>query len=149
MLRAACLTAIVMTLAAAAQSQMPKTLPNPINPDPFNRDIEQRKKIEDTNDRHNREREAVPPEVAKFMAAIKPRKHLFADFDRVVLNGKAPMTLSLLSLIAESPYAADIAYYLNKHPEQSGSIAQMQPEQARNEVQKIEASVAADNSIRK
>jgi hypothetical protein len=52
-------------------------------------------------------------------------------------------------LIAESPYAADIAYYLNKHPEQSAAIAQMPSEQARSEVQKIEASAASTNPIRK
>ena len=149
MLRVACLTAIAMTLVASAYSQIPKTLPNPINPDPFNRDIEQRKKIEEVNYQHTREPAKVPPQVAKFIDAITPRRHLFADFDLVVLHGQAPMTLSLLALIAESPYAADIAYYLGKHQEQSGSIAQMQPEQARLALQQIESTVAAINPIRR
>jgi hypothetical protein len=59
------------------------------------------------------------------------------------------MTLSLLGLMAESPYAADIAYYLGKHPEQAGAIAKMQPEPARSAVKEIEASVAATNPIHK
>ena len=149
MFRGACLTVMTLAAVASAHAQMPKTLPNPINPNPFNQDIENRKRIEEVNDQHNREQAKAPPEVAKFMAAIKPRKHLFPDFDRVVLHGTAPMTLSLLSLIAESPYAADIAYHLNKHPEQSGAIAQMPSEQARLELLKIEASVAATHPIRK
>jgi hypothetical protein len=147
--RGACVAVVTVLTIASAYGQMPKTLPNPINPNPFNQDIEQRKRIVEINDQHNREQANAPPEIAKFMAAIKPRKHLFSDFDRVVLHGTAPMTLSLLSLIAESPYAADIAYYLNKHPEQSGAVAQMPLEQARSELLKIEASVASAHPIRK
>jgi hypothetical protein len=149
MFRGACLTVIAMGAVASAYSQMTKMLPNPTDPNPFNQDIERRRRIEEVNERHDREQVSAKPEIAKFMAAIKPRKHLFADFDRVVLHGAAPMTLSLLSLVAESPYAADIAYYLNKHPEQSGAIAKMPAEQARSEVQKIAASAASAHPIKK
>ncbi len=149
MLRGGCLTAIAMALAGSAHSQIPKSFPGPTSPNRFNQDIDTRQKIEAANEQHAREQASVQARVTKFMEAIKPRRHLFADFDLVVIHGKAPVTPSMLALMAESPYAADIAYYLGKHPQQSGSIAQMRPEQARLSVQQIEASVAANNPIRR
>ena len=83
------------------------------------------------------------------MEAIKSRKAMYPDFDKVVLHGNAPVTPSMLRLMSESPYAADIAYYLGQHPEQSGAIARMPPEQARSAIKQIESAAAATNPIRK
>lgn len=74
---------------------------------------------------------------------------MYPDFDKVVLHGNAPVTPSMLGLMSESPYAADIAYYLGQHPEQSGAIARMPPEQVRSAIKQIEAAAAATNPIRK
>ena len=98
--------------------------------------------------------QAVPPtetqtQVAKFMEAIKPRKDMYPDFDKVVLQGNAPVTPAMLGMISASPYAADIAYYLGQHVEQSGAIARMQPDQARSAIKQIETAAAATNPIRK
>lgn len=141
-------TVIAMVWGVSAYSQMPRNLPGPTNPNRFNQDIEQQRKIEELNNHHDQQVE-MQRQVARFMRAIKTRRHLFADFDQVVIHGTAPMTAALLSLISDSPYAADIAYYLNKHPDQAGSIVTMPTEQARQAVQQIEASVSANNPIRK
>ena len=82
------------------------------------------------------------------MEAIKSRKDLYPDFDKVVLHGNAPVTSSMLALMSESPYAADIAYYLGQHQEQSGAIAKMPQQQARSAIKQIEAAAAATNPIR-
>ena len=136
---------------ASANSQIPSatSIPNPTLPNGFNQDIEQRQRIQEVNEQRARDQANMSPEVAKFMSAIKPRKGLFPDFDQVVLHGNAPMTMSLLGLISQSPYAADIAYYLGKHPDESGSIAHMQPDQARAAVKEIEVAAAAKNPISK
>jgi len=83
------------------------------------------------------------------MKAIKPRKDRFADFDKVVIHGKTPVTPSMLGLMADSPYAADIAYFLGKHPEQSVAIARMAPAEASVAVHEIETTIAAENLVRK
>lgn len=141
-------TAIGMILAGSAQAQF--TAPaNLTNPNRVNEDIQQRADIEAVNNQRAREQTGQQADVAKFLEAIKPRKHLFADFDQVVLHGKAPATPGMLALMAQSPYAADIAYFLGSHPEQSGAIAHMQPEDARVAMKQIEASAAASNPIRK
>lgn len=142
------LTAIAMILAGTAQAQF---LPpaNVTNPNRVNEDIQQRADIEAVNNQRAREQTGLQADLANFLEAIKPRKHLFADFDQVVLHGKAPLTPGMLALMAQSPYAADIAYFLSSHPAQSGAIAQMQPAEARVALKQIEASAAASNPIRK
>jgi hypothetical protein len=142
------LAAIALILAGTTQAQFtpPSTL---TNPNRVNEDIQQRADIEAVNNQRAREQTGPQAEVAKFLEAIKPRKHLFAGFDQVVLHGKAPLTPDMLALMAHSPYAADIAYFLATHPEQSGAIAHMQPEEASVAMRQIEASAAASNPIRK
>jgi hypothetical protein len=137
-----------MILAGTAQAQF--TPPSSVtNPNRVNEDIQQRADIEAVNNQRAREQTGPQADLAIFLEAIKPRKHLFADFDQVALHGKAPLTPGMLALMARSPYAADIAYFLGSHPEQSGAIAQMQPEEARVAMKQIEASAAASNPIRK
>lgn len=95
------------------------------------------------------DRAIVQGQISKFMQAIKPRKGRFADFDQVVFHSKTPLTTGVLAVMSESPYAADIAYYLGKHPEQSGAIAQMGPTEAGQAVRQLEATIAAENAGRK
>ena len=110
-------------------------------------DIQNRQQIDAIN--NQRSRDQTQPQVAKFMEAIESRKDMYPDFDKVALHGNAPVTPSMLGYMSESPYAADIAYYLGQHPEQSGAIARMPPEQARSAIKQIEAAAAAANPIRK
>ena len=81
--------------------------------------------------------------VEKFMAAVKPRQWHYADFDQVVLHGKAPMSAQVMELIAQSYYAADIAYYLGKHPDQSMTISRMPKPDATQAVKTIESTLIA------
>ena len=95
-------TAIGMILAGSAQAQF--TAPaNLTNPNRVNEDIQQRADIEAVNNQRAREQTGQQADVAKFLEAIKPRKHLFADFDQVVLHGKAPATPGMLALMARVP----------------------------------------------
>ena len=135
------LTAIAISAAGVAHSQSLSSMPNANN---NNRDIQRRQLVEQVNDQHSRDQ----AQVAKFMEAIKSRKDLYPDFDKVVLHGNAPVTSSMLALMSESPYAADIAYYLGQHQEQSGAIAKMPQQQARSAIKQIEAAAAATNPIR-
>jgi hypothetical protein len=154
------LTTIAVAFAGTGHSQIPRPGVGPTNPDRQNRDLETVQQIRLLDEQRlleeqsnggapARDRAIVRAQVAKFMEAIKHRKHRFADFDHVVLYSKTPVTPEMLALMAESPYAADIAYYLGKHPEQSGAIAQMQPAEAGLAVRQLEATIAAENAARK
>ena len=154
------LITIAVAFAATGHSQIPRPGVGPTNPDRQNRDLETVQQIRLLDEQRlleeqskggapARDRAIVQAQVAKFMEAIKHRKHRFADFDLVVIHSKTPVTPEMLALMAESPYAADIAYYLGKHPEQSGAIAQMQPAEAGLAVRQLEATIAAENAVGK
>jgi hypothetical protein len=135
-----------MAVSAVANAQAMTKWPT--NPNANNQDIQNRQTWDDINSQQ-RSRDQAKAQAAKFMEAIRPRKGMYPDFDKVVLQGNAPVTPTMLGLMSESPYAADIAYYLGQHPEQSAAIAKMSPEQARSAVKQIEAAAAATNPIRK
>jgi hypothetical protein len=163
---------IAIALSGTARSQIVRPGVGPSNPNRLNQDLETRQQIlfmderrraeeqrqrdaqsQQSQDGHGgnpaRDQAIVQAQVAKFLKAIKGRKRRFADFDQVVTHGKAPVTPAMLGLMAESYYAADIAYYLGKHPEQSLAIAQMHSAEARSAVQQIESRIAAENAGRK
>jgi hypothetical protein len=155
------LTTIALALAGTAQAQIQRPGVGPSNPDRANQDLETRQQVQLMDEQRRleemrqqqdnggvpvRDPAVVRAQVAKFMEAIKHRKHRFADFDEVVLHSKTPVTPEMLGLMAESPYAADIAYYLGKHPEQSGAIAMMPPAQASAAVRQLEVTIAAGNA---
>jgi hypothetical protein len=157
---------LTLSLAGTASSQnLPSGITvGPTSPNRQNQDLEtqqellrrdQERKLEELrrHDEQSRQQGRDPAadraQVERFMEAIKRRRHRFGDFDKVVLHGSTPVTPEMLGLMAESPYAADIAYYLAKHPERSGAIAVMQPAEARQAVRQIEAVVVAENPARK
>ncbi len=51
----------------------------------------------------------------------------------------------MLGLMAESRYAADIAYYLGKHKAQAAAISIMSPSGAARAIYGIEAQIARDD----
>jgi hypothetical protein len=65
------------------------------------------------------------------------------DFDAVVFADDLPMTIPMIGLIAESRYAADIAYYLGRHRDEAAAIAQKPLPEAGRAILAIEAQVKA------
>ena len=74
----------------------------------------------------------------QFMTAIESRKGRWADFDEIVFKSNVTYSEDMLSLMAKSPYAADIAYYLGMHPHESAKYAGMPLEQSGPAIQAIE-----------
>jgi hypothetical protein len=74
----------------------------------------------------------------EFMTAIEPRKSRWADFDEIVFKSNVTYSEDMLSLMARSPYAADIAYYLGMHPHESAKYAGMPLEQSGPAIRAIE-----------
>src|SRR5258706_4957168 len=153
------LTTVELALDGIAYAQIQRPGVGPSSPDRRNQDLETAQQIRLLDEQRlleehrngevsARDQAIVQAQVAKFLEAIKHRKHRFHDFDQVVLHSKTPVTPAMLALMAESPYAADIAYYLGKHPEQSGAIAQIQPVEAPSAVQQLEVRFAAENAVR-
>jgi len=145
-----CLTGISVAFAGTAFSQIQRPNVGPTNPDAQNRNLETMQEARLLNDQRRIDEEhRRNAQVAKFMKAIAPRKDRFPDFDQVVIHGKTPVSPTMLAIMADSPYAADIAYFLGKHSEQSGAIAQMAPVEAGKAMHQIEAEIAANNSVPK
>lgn len=63
--------------------------------------------------------------MSRFQNAIKFRRYRYEDFDRVVFGNDLQISFDMVALMAESPYAADIAYYLGKHPDKSAAVSRM------------------------
>lgn len=161
---------VVVSVAHSQAPPIPTTRPSvgPTDPNRFNRDLEKIQEIQKLDEQRRaddqrteralskdgkglsaQEQATAKAQVAKFLEAIKSRKRQFPDFDQVVTHGNAPVTPAMLGLMSESHYAADIAYFLGKHPAQSVAIAKMEPGEARAAVQQIESLVAAEAAGRK
>jgi hypothetical protein len=74
----------------------------------------------------------------QFVTAIQSRKGRWADFDEIVFKSNVAYSEYMLALMAQSPYAADIAYYLGTHPNESALYASMPPEQSGPAIRAIE-----------
>lgn len=61
----------------------------------------------------------------RWVNAAATRKHLFADFEQVVFAEDLVISDSMVELMAESPFAADIAYFLGKNKSESARIAEL------------------------
>lgn len=79
----------------------------------------------------------------RFNTMASQRKGLYADWDSVVMRPDLAITEDMVSLMAESPYAADIAYYLGKNPELSERIARQGILDAARSILAIEGKVSA------
>jgi hypothetical protein len=89
------------------------------------------------------------PEAAqRFLEAIKYRRYKWADFDAVVFRDDLEVTPDMVGLMAESRYAADIAYYLGSHPDVSSKIAHMPLSDAGPAIFGIEREIATNEAPR-
>ena len=134
--------AVAFAGAAAAQMTGAPAVDGSRDPNADNRQREIQREMLQLEDqrRSDAEHRAL---VDRFMAAVQPRKWHYADFDQVVAHGKAPMSPQVLELIAQSYYAADIAYYLGKHPDQAMMISRMPKPDATQAVKTIESTLIA------
>ena len=76
--------------------------------------------------------------LSQFGNAIKYRRHRYEDFDEVVFADDLSITTDMIALMAESPYAADLAYYLGTHPSEAAAISTMPLDQAGKAIYSIE-----------
>jgi hypothetical protein len=81
-------------------------------------------------------------QIDAFLRAITSRRNRWRDFDHLVFESHWPVTPDMLGLIAESPYAADLAYYLAGHATEAQAIASMPPQRARATMKALAARVA-------
>ena len=68
--------------------------------------------------------------ISRFENAIKYRRFRYNDFDEVVYDERLQITVDMVALMSESAYAADIAYYLGKHPNEAIAVSRMELPQA-------------------
>jgi hypothetical protein len=68
--------------------------------------------------------------ISRFENAIKYRRFRYKDFNEVVYDEGLQITVDMVALMSESAYAADIAYYLGKHPNEATAVSQMELPQA-------------------
>jgi len=81
----------------------------------------------------------LSPAIKKWLVVAQPRMHLYPDFESVVFAPDVPLTESIISLMSERSYAADIAYYLGKNKLEAYAISEMPILQADKAISEIEA----------
>jgi hypothetical protein len=84
----------------------------------------------------------ITPAQTRFLDAIKYRRFRWADFDAVAFAPDVPMTEDMIGLMAESRYAADIAYYLGKNKGRAAQISAMTLPDAAAAIKDIESQLA-------
>ena len=66
-----------------------------------------------------------PPHVTAWFRAAQPRMHLYPDFQQVVFSQDLAISDDMIKMMASSPLAADIAYYLGTNKMESVAIKSM------------------------
>ncbi len=82
------------------------------------------------------------PFLQQFLNAAAPRRRLYPDFEQVAFAKEVAITPDMVRLMADSPYAADMAYYLGKHPYEAGQISRLPILGAAERLRAIEAEAA-------
>lgn len=81
------------------------------------------------------------PAMREWLKAAGPRMHLYPDFEEVVFTREVAISTDMVRLMAGSPLAADIAYYLAKRRMESLAISQMSLLDAARAVDRIERTL--------
>lgn len=90
------------------------------------------------------EREQAQKQSAQqeFVAKLEQGREKYSDFDEVVFDPDVPITQPMVEALHDCEHAADIAYYLGKHPDVAGHIASLSPLAAAREIGIIEAELS-------
>jgi hypothetical protein len=83
--------------------------------------------------------------ISRFESIIKYRRYKYEDFNEVVYDDNLSITLDMIALMSESEYAADIAYYLGKHPDETAAVSKMALPQAGAAIFAIEEKLIQNN----
>jgi len=106
------------------------------------RQIEESKKLIDNQTKQELARRASDEDTIKrWFAVAQPRIGLYPDFNRIVFAEDLRITVPMIKIMAESKYAADIAYFLGKNKEVASEIASMEMERMRINITGIESSI--------
>jgi hypothetical protein len=82
----------------------------------------------------------------RWLNAVKYRRYKWPDFDAVVFANDVPITLDMVALMAESKYAADIAYFLGTQKGAAAEISRMPLPEAGRIIFEIEKKLAAEEA---
>ncbi len=80
----------------------------------------------------------MSPYMQQWLKSAQPRMHLFPDFEKVVFAPDLAISEDMIKLMAASPYAADIAYYLGSHKMEAVAIRDMPMLDAARSISEIE-----------
>ena len=80
----------------------------------------------------------MPPYMQQWLKSAQPRMHLFSDFEQVVFSPDVAISDDMIKLMAGSPFAADIAYYLGSHKMEAAAIKSMAMLDAARSISDIE-----------
>ena len=87
----------------------------------------------------------MPSHLQQWLKSAQPRMHLFPDFEKIVFAPDVAISDDMIKLMATSPYAADIAYYLGSHKLESVAIKSMPMLDAARAISDIEKRMMAAN----
>lgn len=84
------------------------------------------------------EAQVMSPYVQQWLKSAQPRMHLFPNFEQVVFSQDVAISDDMIKMMAGSPYAADIAYYLGTHKMEAVAIKGMPMLDAARSISDIE-----------
>jgi hypothetical protein len=92
------------------------------------------------SDAQNAQKQSNPQDgvIESWLHSAAPRMHLYPNFESIVFAADVPISLDMVKLMTPSTYAADIAYYLATHKDESLKISQMTIVGAAKEIARIE-----------
>jgi len=80
----------------------------------------------------------------QWLKSAQPRMHLFPDFQQVVFSQDLAISDDMIEIMAPSPFAADIAYYLGTHKIEAMAIKTMSLADASQAISGIESRLLAN-----
>ena len=88
----------------------------------------------------------LPPFMLQWLKSAQPRMHLFPDFQQVVFSQDLAISDDMIKIMAPSPFAADIAYYLGTHKIEAMAIKTMSLADASQAISGIESRLLVNLS---
>ena len=80
----------------------------------------------------------LPPFMLQWLKSAQPRMHFFPDCQQVVFSQDLAISDDMIKMMAPSPFAADIAYYLGTHKMEAVAIKGMPMLDAARSISDIE-----------
>lgn len=100
--------------------------------------LQQAESERERRERERQERQQQEETQKALQTKLSEGAQKYDDFEDVVYDDSVPINQHMVEALADSDYAADIAYHLGSNPQEAQRIAQMSPTKAAREIGRLE-----------